>query len=217
MLAHATVNGAALTAGDLFGTGTISGPEPGTEGCLLERFRGERWLRDGDEVVISAPGLGEVRGRVAPPADALAAHLGGAHPEHLHDVGRAPERVGDDGRVRHRDGGDGAAVDLGDEDAAGERLGGVDRRELREGVGVVVRGDADGEALVGGGGEHGAKPRARRPRVIGVTPGSTLRATEGAAAADPRRHARCVRTTITTGATTDPAVSSQKCSSTSFS
>jgi fumarylacetoacetase len=65
MLAHATVNGAALTAGDLFGTGTISGPDEGTEGCLLERFRGERWLEDGDEVVISAPPLGEVRGRVA--------------------------------------------------------------------------------------------------------------------------------------------------------
>ena len=52
MLAHVTVNGAALTAGDLFGTGTISGPEPGTEGCLLERYRGERWLEDGDEVVL---------------------------------------------------------------------------------------------------------------------------------------------------------------------
>jgi fumarylacetoacetase len=64
MLAHATVNGAALTAGDLFGTGTISGPNVGTEGCLLERFKGERWLRDGDEVVMSCEPLGEVRGRV---------------------------------------------------------------------------------------------------------------------------------------------------------
>ncbi len=68
MLAHATVNGAALTAGDLFGTGTISGSTTGSEGCLLERFRGERWLSDGDEVVISTPLLGEVRGRVAPAA-----------------------------------------------------------------------------------------------------------------------------------------------------
>jgi fumarylacetoacetase len=66
MLAHATVNGAALTAGDLFGTGTISGPDEGSLGCLLERFRGERWLADGDEVVISAGPLGEVRGRVVP-------------------------------------------------------------------------------------------------------------------------------------------------------
>jgi fumarylacetoacetase len=64
MLAHATVNGAALTAGDLFGTGTISGPGEESLGCLLERFGGERWLRDGDEVVIAAPPLGEVRGRV---------------------------------------------------------------------------------------------------------------------------------------------------------
>jgi fumarylacetoacetase len=66
MLAHATVNGAALTAGDLFGTGTISGPEPGTLGCLLEAFRGERWLEDGQEVVISSPPFGDVRGRIAP-------------------------------------------------------------------------------------------------------------------------------------------------------
>ncbi|HEX8120213.1 MAG TPA: fumarylacetoacetate hydrolase family protein [Solirubrobacteraceae bacterium] len=66
MLAHATVNGAALTAGDLFGTGTISGPDEGSEGCMLERFRGERWLRDGDEVVMAAGPLGDVRGRVLP-------------------------------------------------------------------------------------------------------------------------------------------------------
>jgi fumarylacetoacetase len=68
MLAHATVNGATLTAGDLFGTGTISGADPASLGCLLERYRGERWLRDGEEVVISSPLLGEVRGRVAPAA-----------------------------------------------------------------------------------------------------------------------------------------------------
>ena len=66
MLAHATVNGAPVTAGDLFGTGTVSGAEPGSEGCLLERFGGERWLEDGDEVVLSSPGLGECAGRVLP-------------------------------------------------------------------------------------------------------------------------------------------------------
>ena len=55
----------ALTAGDLFGTGTISGTEPGSEGCLLERFRGERWLEDGDEVVLRSPNLGECAGRVS--------------------------------------------------------------------------------------------------------------------------------------------------------
>jgi fumarylacetoacetase len=66
MLAHATVNGAALTAGDLFGTGTISGADEDSLGCMLERFRGERWLSDGDEVAISSPPLGEVRGRVEP-------------------------------------------------------------------------------------------------------------------------------------------------------
>ena len=66
MIAHATVNGAKLTAGDLLGTGTISGEHDDSLGCLLERFRGERWLQDGDEVVLRAEPFGEVRGRVAP-------------------------------------------------------------------------------------------------------------------------------------------------------
>lgn len=66
MLAHATVNGAKLTAGDLFATGTISGEHDDSLGCLLERYRGERWLADGDEVVFRAEPFGEVRGRVVP-------------------------------------------------------------------------------------------------------------------------------------------------------
>ena len=66
MLAHATLNGATLTAGDLFGTGTISGTSDDALGCLLERFKGERWLEDGDEVVMESPLLGEVRGRIVP-------------------------------------------------------------------------------------------------------------------------------------------------------
>lgn len=72
-LAHARVNGATIRPGDLFGSGTISGPEPGMEGCLLELTRGGTegtFLADGDEVVLrggTADGLvtlGEVRGRV---------------------------------------------------------------------------------------------------------------------------------------------------------
>jgi fumarylacetoacetase len=70
MLAHLTVNGAALTAGDLFATGTVSGSDAGTEGSLGEIGRGTRWLADGDEVVLrgraGAVELGEVRGRVIP-------------------------------------------------------------------------------------------------------------------------------------------------------
>jgi fumarylacetoacetase len=69
MLAHLTVNGARLSAGDLFATGTISGAQPQTEGSLAELYRGQRWLRDGAEVVIRGQAggvaLGEVRGRVA--------------------------------------------------------------------------------------------------------------------------------------------------------
>jgi fumarylacetoacetase len=86
-LAHLTVNGASLRTGDLFASGTVSGPEREQRGSLLELswngaepFRladgSERdFLRDGDVVSISAtapaPGggrlsLGEVRGRVVP-------------------------------------------------------------------------------------------------------------------------------------------------------
>jgi fumarylacetoacetase len=83
MLAHMTVNGASLRTGDLFASGTISGPEPGQRGSFLELSWGGRepfvaggrertFLEDGDEVVLrySAPGqrgritLGEVRGRI---------------------------------------------------------------------------------------------------------------------------------------------------------
>ena len=66
MLAHATVNGAELRAGDLFGTGTISSPE--NPGCLLER--GGPYLADGDEVVLRGRSgdvsLGDVTGTVTP-------------------------------------------------------------------------------------------------------------------------------------------------------
>jgi fumarylacetoacetase len=70
-LAHATSNGASLRPGDLMASGTISGSEPGSEGSMIELFRGERFLEDGDEVVLrgrAANGveLGEVRGRVNP-------------------------------------------------------------------------------------------------------------------------------------------------------
>ena len=68
MIAHLTVNGARLSAGDLLATGTISGVEPGSEGSLAEAFGGERWLADGDEVVLrgraGAIELGDVRGRI---------------------------------------------------------------------------------------------------------------------------------------------------------
>jgi fumarylacetoacetase len=70
MLAHLSVNGATISAGDLFATGTISGTGHGTHGSLAEHFGGERWLADGDEVVLRGRAgdveLGEVRGRVLP-------------------------------------------------------------------------------------------------------------------------------------------------------
>ena len=64
MVAHHGSNGCDLHAGDLFGTGTISGSSPDTVGSLLERTvggskplrlsnGGERtFLKDGDEIVL---------------------------------------------------------------------------------------------------------------------------------------------------------------------
>ena len=77
-----TVNGASLRSGDLFASGTISGPDPGSEGSLIELTSngarpirlgdgGERtFLEDGDELVLrgraGAVELGEVRGTILP-------------------------------------------------------------------------------------------------------------------------------------------------------
>jgi fumarylacetoacetase len=64
-IAHLTSNGASLRTGDLLATGTISGNEPGS---LFELWRGERFLADGDEVVLRGVGLAEVRGVIVPAA-----------------------------------------------------------------------------------------------------------------------------------------------------
>jgi fumarylacetoacetase len=86
MLAHLTTNGASIRTGDLFASGTISGPEKDQRGAFIEltwggaepiEVGGERrtFLEDGDTVCItaSAPGpdgarigFGEVRGTVLP-------------------------------------------------------------------------------------------------------------------------------------------------------
>ncbi|CAM5662928.1 MULTISPECIES: fumarylacetoacetase [Streptomyces] len=75
-LAHMTVNGASLRTGDLYASGTVSGPEPDQLGCLLELTQGKGpFLEDGDEVTLTAwapgpegsrIGLGEVTGRIRP-------------------------------------------------------------------------------------------------------------------------------------------------------
>ncbi|HEV7211432.1 MAG TPA: fumarylacetoacetase [Blastococcus sp.] len=86
-LAHLTVNGASLRTGDLFASGTVSGPERDQRGSLLELSWGgtepltladgstRTFLEDGDVVTVSAsapgPGtericFGEVTGRVSP-------------------------------------------------------------------------------------------------------------------------------------------------------
>jgi fumarylacetoacetase len=84
LLAHLTSNGTLLRPGDVLGSGTVSGPDPGQWGSLLElSWNGTRpvavgaqtrtWLEDGDEVTLSATApapdggriaLGEVRGRI---------------------------------------------------------------------------------------------------------------------------------------------------------
>jgi fumarylacetoacetase len=87
MLAHLTVNGASVRTGDLYASGTISGPDPGTAGSLIELTRAgadpitladgssRAFLADGDTVTITASArstsggrldLGSVTGRIAP-------------------------------------------------------------------------------------------------------------------------------------------------------
>ena len=89
-LAHMTVNGAIVRPGDLFASGTVSGPEKEQRGCFLELSWGGResirladgsertFLEDGDTVVISATapgedgslvGIAEVAGTVLPAVD----------------------------------------------------------------------------------------------------------------------------------------------------
>ena len=70
-----TVNGATLRDGDLFGSGTISGPEKGTRGCFLElTWSGTEpltlddgsqrtFLEDGDTVTLRATRAGAGRQR----------------------------------------------------------------------------------------------------------------------------------------------------------
>ncbi len=86
-LAHLTINGASLRTGDLFASGTVSGPERHQRGSLIELSWGgteplpladgssRTFLDDGDVVAITAtaPGaaggricFGEVRGEVVP-------------------------------------------------------------------------------------------------------------------------------------------------------
>jgi fumarylacetoacetase len=82
-LAHATVNGTNVRPGDLYASGTISGPDPGTYGSLIELTWGGRdplrlpdgsertFLEDGDTVVLRGRcgdrvSFGEVSGTVLP-------------------------------------------------------------------------------------------------------------------------------------------------------
>ena len=85
MIAHHTSNGCPLRAGDLIGSGTVSGPKAENRGCLLEiTSRGadpirlpngeqRHFLEDGDEVILRGYceaagfrriGLGECRGMI---------------------------------------------------------------------------------------------------------------------------------------------------------
>ena len=87
MVAHHTVNGCNLQSGDLFGTGTLSGPSANQAGSLLELSQGGKkpmhlangetrtFLEDGDCIVLRGYcerngarriGFGECRGTVLP-------------------------------------------------------------------------------------------------------------------------------------------------------
>jgi fumarylacetoacetase len=86
-LAHHTVNGCNVQVGDVYASGTISGPSPGSFGSMLElSWNGEkplkmadgserRFLEDGDTVIMRAfaekdglrIGFGECKGQILPP------------------------------------------------------------------------------------------------------------------------------------------------------
>jgi fumarylacetoacetase len=87
LVAHHTVNGCSLSSGDLFGSGTLSGRNPGQSGSLLELAQGGKqpialsngeqrvFLEDGDSVILRGfcqrtgarrIGFGECRGTVLP-------------------------------------------------------------------------------------------------------------------------------------------------------
>lgn len=87
LVTHHTVNGCNLNPGDLLGSGTLSGPEAGQEGSLLELTRGgkqpltlpngetRRFLHDGDTLILRAHaerpgatriGFGDCAGTVLP-------------------------------------------------------------------------------------------------------------------------------------------------------
>jgi len=89
LVAHHTVNGCNLRTGDLLGTGTLSGPEAGQGGSMLELSQGGRrplslssgeqrsFIEDGDTVILRGAcvaegarriGFGECRGTVLPAA-----------------------------------------------------------------------------------------------------------------------------------------------------
>ena len=107
-LAHLTVNGASLRVGDLFASGTISGPEREQRGCLLElSWNGAEpieladgstrsFLEDGDEVVLRGRGGDARRARRGPRADRAGGLM--ALPKAIRRL--APDRLRDDVRLR---------------------------------------------------------------------------------------------------------------------
>jgi fumarylacetoacetase len=82
-LAHMTANGASLRPGDLYGSGTVSGPDRGSEGSFIELSSGgatplllpdgttRTFLADGDRVILEGSAgdalhLGAVEGEILP-------------------------------------------------------------------------------------------------------------------------------------------------------
>lgn len=85
-LAHQTVNGCNVQVGDVYASGTISGPSPGSYGSLLElTWNGQRpftlenrtvrtFIEDGDTILMKGYaekdgvriGFGECKGKIWP-------------------------------------------------------------------------------------------------------------------------------------------------------
>lgn len=120
-IAHLTANGAHLRPGDLFASGTVSGPTPGSEGSLIEMtHNGARpltlpggttrtFLADGDTVTLrgwagadpaTRIGLGTVTGTIAAAHDSVDSTVPGADRD---TVGGTAGYAGDDTSATQED------------------------------------------------------------------------------------------------------------------
>ena len=195
-----TVNGASLRTGDLFASGTVSGPEPDQLGCLLELDPGQAAPTSRTATRSPSPpghpaptgariGLGEVTGRILParmtgapltlPEDLLLLALDPVRGRSLNHAQVPPVRAGRRGAGRsgggRADRRRGRRPDQGDQPAAAGRSGAGRRAGGAARPGQAAPG-RQGAAL-------GAPRRPAGPGAVPAPAGGARRAAQG----DPAR------------------------------